>query len=216
MDTMLNTLCCGFFLWSCIAREKKTKRRYIYHIPYELTMTYLGIWDSYVEDYRDFHNKQLPPWWYHPYYIVGSACWMVWCAPSILKKKFELSIETTNPHRQVVTQHDPESIRITYEYQNKIYHIVKRTNAIGISELCSIQGIPKIGCVVGIPSAEYKDVTEELKPYLGPDEDWHTLELTAGRLGYKALKITKVDSDTFDLIERTFEENDPLVAIRDL
>jgi hypothetical protein len=215
MDVTNTILLGGFFLWSCIAKDKKSQRRYIHHLPYEIIMTYLGIWDGYVEDYRDFHNKQYPPWWYHPYYIIGSALWMFWCAPSIIKKKLELTFSSSSPHRQVVTQHDSESIKITYEFQNKIYHIVKRTNTIGISELCSIHGIPKIGCVKGI-DLTYQDVTEEVKPYLGPDEDWHTLELTAGRLGYKALKITKVDSETFDLIERTFEENDPLVAISDL
>ena len=208
---------------SCYFRDQKSNRRYIYHIPYEITMTYLGIWHGNIEEYKDDHGGASPPWYYTPLFMADAAYFMVKGAKALISKRLSKQIDTPSPFKQVVTQLDKDTARISYEWKGSVYHIIKQVKHHHICEFVSAHGKRNVGLVTGVLNEvdekvveEEEDVTEEIKQYLGPHEDWHDVHLTAGRIGYTTLKISKLDSETFDVVERTFGEHDQLIAIKDL
>jgi len=178
--------------------------RPIWNVTKRICQVYKDIYDSYIEEYKsDNHVKEVPTQYYF-YFLFSSAVYMARSAKALTMKK----LERTSPFKKVVEHLDKHTAKISYEWRGHIYTIVKYFKPVEMHCLLEAHGI-KAGCV----EAVYKDVTVEIKKYLGPCEDWHEVELTAGRLGYKSLKISKLNSDTFDTVERTFGQNEVLLPL---
>lgn len=53
-----------------------------------------------------------------------------------------------------------------------------------------------------------QDITELIKLYAGPFEDFHNMKITPKMLNLKKIKLRILDEDIFEIIEKQFDEHD--------
>jgi len=58
---------------------------------------------------------------------------------------------------------------------------------------------------------ETKNMTDLVKQWLGPNQDFYDKVITPNLLGVSALKVCFVDLESFDTIDRIFTSNEPIV-----
>lgn len=63
---------------------------------------------------------------------------------------------------------------------------------------------------------ETKNITELVKQWLGPNQDFYDKVVTPKLLGFSSIKVCFVDLESFDTIERVFTENDSIVLIPEM
>ncbi len=63
-----------------------------------------------------------------------------------------------------------------------------------------------------INDSEQKDITNLIKEYLGPNEDFFNQEITPKILGYYSIEFEYTD-ENFDIVKKLFNEND-IIKIR--
>jgi len=73
--------------------------------------------------------------------------------------------------------------------------------------------------VIQIGSNEYKEtqnLTDLVKRWLGPNQDFYDKVITPDLLGVEALKVSFVDTESFDIVERIFTRHEPIVLSPEL
>ena len=161
------------------------------------------------EQYKSTHGC-LPSWYMIPTVFARGA----WFALSVAYQVGKSKVKTDSIYKQVVTPLDKHTAKITYEWNGKMYHIIQLVKSHHQVRFLSAEGVRHhVGTVVSVTEDKMEDVSEEIQQYLGPSEDWHEVELTPSKIGFKVIKITKLDPDTFDDETKTYETNDRLEAL---
>jgi hypothetical protein len=156
--------------------------------------TYMSILTMYVVEYTE-QNKRDPEW-YH--YFVFLSQVIVYCLSYLIflvTLKFKSSSKEGSDSVKVLNN---RLLVLTYEWNGKEYKIQIPIDKMNASEFVKAE----IGG--GADGSIVVDVSKEIRPFMGPLEDWHGLAYTPASFGYSAVTITKMNSDSFEVTSKTY------------
>lgn len=180
-----------------------------YKIPYDLGMTYVGVVESYVDEYKLENNNQLPTWYWFPYFYVASIWYMLYCSKTVFNNKMK-EIYSDKQLKQCVENHNNEYLKVNYEWHGIQYCVVVKIDKFVMRDL--VRATTKLNDKPEISV----DCTKQISQLLGPSEDWHRVQYTPQMLGYNNLQLYKLDNDTYELVEMNFDANDILPSIKSI
>jgi hypothetical protein len=138
------------------------------------------------------------------------SCWSTFISYIYLIHATIKSCFTPNIVEKNILFEDEQSIYLIskYQYNKKLYNIpikIEKDTTVSFIKATSIifeEGIKTI--------KEEIDITSSIIEWLGPNEDFHHSIITPKLLGINYIRIQFMDSDTLDIVERIFKENEPL------
>lgn len=168
----------------------------------QLHLTFFGILDGYVEDYQREHKDKQPSKLLYIKFMF--LTWLFMCQQAIQVIQ-HLIQEHVRDKRLVdaVVRVSNKLIDISYEYRHTMYTIRADVSTFYNKRFVKANTIDKDGQDV--------DVSDKVRAYLGPLEDWHKRMYTCKDLGFNSLVIFKMDTDTCESISVKFEADDILV-----
>ena len=173
-------------------------------LPYELTLTYVSIIESYADEYKMEHAGEEAQWFHYPYFCVASVRYismrMTGYFNECIKERYR---DTTL--RDIVTQIDDQTIEVLYEWKKQPYTFRVDIDKMLMKEMTSAEAMLEDGSVV--------DVTKRVKELLGPLEDWHHLVYTPQMFGWKRLKVNKFDSDELEHVTIEYVGDDKMPGL---
>jgi len=173
-------------------------------LPYELWLTYQGVFEGYIADHKVYYDCEAPPYWY-PYYAVASVGYMFRSSATLFDDKLREHYRDKTL-KDVVSYVDRHHIDITYEFHKRMYTIR--------SEIDRMASTVVVNACTTNDSGDEIDVSQHIKRYLGPLEDWHQAKIKPEDLGYSNLTIKAIDQDTLDLVICQFKASDVMPSFR--
>ena len=174
--------------------------------PYDLWMTYWGVFDSYIDQHVVYY-KQKPDMLWYPYFFFATFGYMAYSSLHILDGKLREHYRDKSL-AESVRQIDNNTIEVTYEWKKQLYHIRVPIDRMQANQLVSASAVCKEG--------KQHDITKLLKKYLGPVEDWHNLEYAPTHFGYKSITLSKLDPEEFEMKVQSYDENDVMHKMKHL
>jgi hypothetical protein len=182
-----------------------------YKIPYDLGMTYVGVIQSYIDEYKLEHNDELPKWYWFPYFYVASIWYILYCSKTVFNNKMK-EIYRDKRLLDCVENHNNEYLKVNYEWHGVQYSLYVKIDKFVMRDLVRATTAIKNQD----DTIEYVDCTKAICKLLGPSEDWHRIQLTPKMIGYNNLQLCKLDNETYEVIETNFDANDVLPPIKQI
>ena len=189
--------------------------KYAIKKPYALVMTYLGVFDSFVDDYKLANNNQLPPWYYYIWFTMTSFVYMLVSAKVVINNKLREHYRDKSLV-EAIKQIDRNTIQLNYEWNKKHYSILMNVHTMQATEFIKATTTITSSNEDGSATTEVKDVSEAIKPFLGPNEDWHQMKYTPSTLGYNNLTMVKLDVETFDMVINDYNSEQVIPSIKNM
>jgi hypothetical protein len=172
----------------------------------DLCFTYQGVLDSYVDEYKMHHDNQLPEWYWYPYFYVASVWYMLYSSKTIINSKLR-EIYRDKTLQQAVKPISKTKFQLTYELNKQIYMLHLPSNLLQMRQFVK---------AIAHEDQDSKDVSDHVRQFLGPNEDWHCLEYTPSTLGYTHLEIHKMNFETFEVDSVVVKGDEKLKPIKHL
>ena len=96
----------------------------------------------------------------------------------------------------------------SYRYNQQIYTIpvkIEKDKTMTFVRACIIQP------TLDGKEEEGHDLTERMTQFLGPNQDFHKIEISPLMIGYPSIRLYFIDTQTLDVISRTFHQHEPMV-----
>lgn len=159
--------------------------------------TYISILTMYVVEYTEKNKRD--PEWYHYFVFVLQV--IVYCS-SYLICLVTLKLKSAEKGSEAVKVINNRLLVLTYAWNGKEYKIQIPVDKMNTSEFVKAEiGGGGDGSIV-------VDVSKEIKPFMGPLEDWHGLVYTPASFGYSAVTITTMNSESFEVTAKTFKRDE--------
>ena len=167
--------------------------------PYECILIYEALMISYKDEFVMNHDR-VPEWYWYFYFVLHSVFYLFKCINTIFDDYMKQRYRDKTLIKTIVVK-SPELLELTYEWKQINYKMLLSVSRMKTNEFIKAENELEV------------DVTKELEAYLGPMEDWHGAKYTPLSLGYKTLKITKMNNSSFEVAQKTFDTNDQLIKL---
>ena len=155
--------------------------------------TYISILTMYVIEYTEKNKRD--PEWYHYFVFVLQV--IMYCI-SYLICLVTLELKSVEKGSEAMKVINNRLLVLTYAWNGKEYKIHVPIDKMNTSEFVKAE----IGG--GADGSIVVDVSKEIRPFMGPLEDWHGLAYTPASFGYSAVTITKMNSESFEVTSKTY------------
>ena len=169
------------------------------HTPYEFILTSEALMVSYKDEFVMNHSR-IPEWYWYIYFVLHSVFYLFKCISTIFDDAMKQRYRDKTLNKSIVVK-SPELLELTYEWKQINYKILIPVSRMKTNEFIKAENESDV------------DVTKEIEAYLGPMEDWHNAKYTPLSLGFKTLKITKMDNSSYEVTQKTFDTNDQLIKL---
>jgi hypothetical protein len=138
------------------------------------------------------------------------SCWSTFVSYIYLIHATIKSCFTPDIIEKNILLEDEQSIYLIskYQYNKKTYNVpikIEKDTTVSFMKATSIIYNQESNSI-----KEEIDITSSIIEWLGPNEDFHHSIITPKLLGMNSIRIQFMDSDTLDIVERIFKENEPL------
>ena len=159
--------------------------------------TYISILTMYVIEYTEKNKRD--PEWYHYFVFVLQV--IMYCI-SYLICLVTLELKSVEKGSEAMKVINNRLLVLTYAWNGKEYKIHVPIDKMNTSEFVKAE----IGG--GADGSIVVDVSKEIRPFMGPLEDWHGLVYTPASFGYSAVTITTMNSESFEVTAKTFKRDE--------
>jgi hypothetical protein len=194
---------------------KNVLYKLFYKIPYDLGMTYAGVVESYIDEYKLENNNKLPEWYWFPYFYVASVWYIMYSTKTVFNNKMK-EIYRDKQLIQCVENHNNEYLKVNYEWHDIQYCVNVKIDKFVMRDLVRATTAIQKSQTENVTTFEYQDCSNLIRQYLGPSEDWHRIQYTPQSFGFTNLQLYKLDTDTYQVIECNFNANDVLPPMKQI
>jgi hypothetical protein len=186
---------------------KQLKQRHpivhrIITLPYNLCMNFLGCMDGYEAEHKEKH-KTNPEWYMYALFAVWSVGYMCKSLKTLLVQYTKSNMRHPVEHVRHVNN---SLLEVDYVYKSKPFALRIPVSTRFTYQFVSASNTNEHG--------QTCDVSFAVNKFLGPSEDWNHQPYTPAVLGFHTLTISKLDAESLECVQRTFQAHDQLVALK--